>query len=197
MQRRRHHKSEGRRHTQLRQRQEQITGLRRPDDKASDNERRVEAEGLNDAVEESFSIDTDAACHLPNERQVGRHKREQHGAWKFVIKDRLTVNQPPRCKEEEGAEQPDLPPRRDGQCDQRQAPKETDEQCRRAVEQNDEASADEHHQNFRAGFKYGMTHCVLFRLHLRTFPHNLDLSISTYPLCTQVHPFRTCGQGFA
>ena len=68
MQRRRHHKSEGRWHTQLRQREEQITRLRRPDDEAPDDERRVETEGLDDSVEQSFSIDADTAGHFPNER---------------------------------------------------------------------------------------------------------------------------------
>lgn len=161
MQRRCHHKSEGRGYPQLRQREEQIPRLRRPDDKASNDECRVETEGLDNSVEQPFSIDPDAACHLPNEGQVGRHKREQHGAWKLVIEDRLTVNQTPRRKEEERAEQPDLPPRRDGQCHQREAPNKTDEQCRRAIQQNDETTADEHYQDFCTGFEYGMTHCVI------------------------------------
>ena len=46
MQRRRHHKSEGCWHTQLRQRKEQIARLRRPDDKAPDDECRIETEGI-------------------------------------------------------------------------------------------------------------------------------------------------------
>ena len=137
--------------------------MRRPDDKAPDNEGRIETEGLDDPVKESFSIDPDAACHFPNEWQVGRHKREQDRAWKFVIEDRLTVNQTPRRKEEERTEQSDLPPCWDGQCDQRETPNETDEQCRRAVQQNDETTANEHHQDFSAGFEHSITHCVIFR----------------------------------
>ena len=162
MQCRCHHKSEGCRHAELCQCEEHIPRLCCPDDETPDAERRVEAEGLDDPVKQSLPIDPYTARHLPYDWKFRWHECEQHRARKLVIEDRLAVDESPRCKKEENAEQADLSPCRSRQRDECEAAEKTGEQGGRAVQQDNEASGDQHHQDFRAGFECGILHRVIF-----------------------------------
>ena len=107
-----YHEGECARHPQLHQSTEQVARLRRPDNETAESERRVETEGLDDAVKEPFAIDADAACHLADEREFRGDERQQQRARRRVVENRLTVNEPPRREEEEHKQQLNLPQRR-------------------------------------------------------------------------------------